>query len=328
MDRLIASNSVPMAQADAAPVSGTPQGATDGNPATNVPATRWPSYQYNAIQEELIAILTAANVTPDRTNNAQIIAAIRTLITQSAAVIGDRRNLVSSVAAASATKTVTADEIVVGSALGGQKYVLANFSGTGNLATTGVNGMDTGSAPTNGFVAEYAIFNPSTGAKGVLYQNATSAVAPNVYGGANMPNGYTASALTSVWPTNSSGQFAVAYQADRTVLIVPSSILSTSAQAASPTALSIAGAVPKNAKFVNGTGTINSSSASTNIYSVQGSTTYIGQGVVSIGTSSANTGIQGQWPRVPLITPQTIYYMATVTAGTMSVSLSVTGYEF
>ncbi|CAB3783339.1 hypothetical protein LMG28688_01627 [Paraburkholderia caffeinitolerans] len=80
MDRLIASNSVPMAQADTAPLTGTPQGATDGNPATNIPATRWPSYQYNAIQEELIAILTAAGITPNRTNNAQIAGAIQSLI--------------------------------------------------------------------------------------------------------------------------------------------------------------------------------------------------------------------------------------------------------
>ncbi|WP_146122619.1 hypothetical protein [Burkholderia multivorans] len=79
MDRLIAANSVPMAQADTAPISGTPQGATDGNPAANIPATRWPSYQYNAIQEELIAILTAAGITPDRNNNSQIAAAIKRL---------------------------------------------------------------------------------------------------------------------------------------------------------------------------------------------------------------------------------------------------------
>ncbi|MGQ7907217.1 glycine-rich domain-containing protein [Burkholderia sp. BC1] len=79
MDRLIAANSVPMAQADTAPISGTPQGATDGNPAANIPATRWPSYQYNAIQEELIAILTVAGITPDRTNNSQIASAIKRL---------------------------------------------------------------------------------------------------------------------------------------------------------------------------------------------------------------------------------------------------------
>ncbi|MBR8303465.1 hypothetical protein KDW49_22410 [Burkholderia dolosa] len=80
MDRLIASNSVPMAQADTAPISGTPQGSTDGNPAANIPATRWPSYQYNAIQEELIGILTAAGITPDRFNNSQISFAIKRLV--------------------------------------------------------------------------------------------------------------------------------------------------------------------------------------------------------------------------------------------------------
>ncbi|MEX3967257.1 hypothetical protein AB4Y42_34370 [Paraburkholderia sp. EG286B] len=88
MDRIIAANSVPMAQADTAPTTGTPQGATDGNPATNVPATRWPSYQYNAIQEELIAILTAAGVIPDRTNNAQIAAALRRIV-QTTTVLTD-----------------------------------------------------------------------------------------------------------------------------------------------------------------------------------------------------------------------------------------------
>ncbi|MBN6728568.1 hypothetical protein [Burkholderia multivorans] len=88
MDRLIAANSVPMAQADTAPISGTPQGATDGNPAANIPATRWPSYQYNAIQEELIAILTAAGITPDRNNNSQIAAAIKRLV-QKTVILND-----------------------------------------------------------------------------------------------------------------------------------------------------------------------------------------------------------------------------------------------
>ena len=85
MDRIIAPNSVDAAHADTAPVTGTPGYATDGNPATGVPATLWAAYQYNAIQEELIAFLTAAGVAPDRTDNAQILAACRALF---AAVAG------------------------------------------------------------------------------------------------------------------------------------------------------------------------------------------------------------------------------------------------
>ncbi|PRZ56561.1 hypothetical protein BX589_101211 [Paraburkholderia fungorum] len=88
MDRLIAPNSVIAAQADAAPATGTPQFATDGNPASNIPATQWPAYQYNAFQEELIAILAAAAITPDRTKNNQVVAAIKRLM-QNTVVLAD-----------------------------------------------------------------------------------------------------------------------------------------------------------------------------------------------------------------------------------------------
>ncbi|WP_245623697.1 hypothetical protein [Paraburkholderia nodosa] len=326
MDRLIAANSVPMAQADTAPTTGTPQGATDGNAATNVPATRWPSYQYNAIQEELIAILGGANIAPDRTNNAQILAAIRALIAQSAAVIGDRRNLVSKVAAASSTKTITADEIVVGSALGGQKTVLASFSGTGNLATTGLNGMDTGSAPVSGFVAEYAVYNPTTGAKGLLYTNATSSVAPNVYGGSNPVSGYTASALLGVWATNASGQFKIGYQLDRTFSVPSTNVLTTATSASTPTALSLSSAVPMNAKLVSGLMGLSSSATSSMIISVYSDANNCGQQNTSNPSLTATVPFYGNYSVTPP-TPQTIYYTATSTAGTPLYVIYVSGYS-
>jgi hypothetical protein len=68
-------------------------------------------------------------------------------------VIAAARSLAMSVAAASATATLTADEIVVGAALGGQKYIIGAFSKAINLASTGAGGMDTGTAPVSGFVA-------------------------------------------------------------------------------------------------------------------------------------------------------------------------------
>lgn len=55
----------------------------------------------------------------------------------SEALIGSARNLSMYVATASATATLTADEIIVGSALGGLKYTVAGFNKTINLATTG-----------------------------------------------------------------------------------------------------------------------------------------------------------------------------------------------
>ncbi|MDE2104743.1 MAG: hypothetical protein KGL39_46330 [Patescibacteria group bacterium] len=79
MDRLIATNSVPLADADAAPASGTPQYATSGNPATGVPATVLPAYAWNMIQEELMAIIALAGIAPDKTNWGQVKAALQAL---------------------------------------------------------------------------------------------------------------------------------------------------------------------------------------------------------------------------------------------------------
>jgi hypothetical protein len=112
-----------------------------------------------------------------------------------------------SVTAASATATLTADEIIVETALGGVRYCLPSFSKTINLATTGAGGMDTGTAPVSGYVAIYAIYNPTTGTAALLATRMRRrAQQPNVYGGASMPAGYTASALLAVWPTTASSQ--------------------------------------------------------------------------------------------------------------------------
>lgn len=78
MDRIIAPNSVVLAAADAAPATGTPQYATDGNPTAGIPATIWPAYQYNAIQEELLAIIQAVG-TPNRNNNGQVLTSLKVL---------------------------------------------------------------------------------------------------------------------------------------------------------------------------------------------------------------------------------------------------------
>lgn len=84
MDRLKATYSVPYTSADKAPASGTPQYATDGNAATNVPGTIWPSYAYNMVQDELMAFLAAAGITPDDTNWGQVLAAAQILFRPSA----------------------------------------------------------------------------------------------------------------------------------------------------------------------------------------------------------------------------------------------------
>lgn len=79
MNRLKATNSVAFANRDIAPVSGTPQYATSGNPVGPVPPTIWPAYAWNMIQDEILAVILAAGLTPDDTNWAQLLQAIQTL---------------------------------------------------------------------------------------------------------------------------------------------------------------------------------------------------------------------------------------------------------
>lgn len=240
-------------------------------------------------------------------------------------VVGGMRNLVMSVTAASASATITADEVIVEVTLGGTAYKLANFNNIINLATTGAGGMDTGSAPVSGYVALYAIYNPATQARALLAVNTTASNAPSVYGGSNMPAGYTASALVGVWPTNASNQFPVGVQQDRVfkygALI---QIINTSTQQASLTALNINSAVPANAITCSGVAVIQSSAAASLQTAVAGGS--LGQGQQNIA-GGALTVLNGYFNNVPILAnSRSIYFLANVNTGTMAFTLSIGGY--
>lgn len=53
---------------------------TEGNPSTGVLATKVTADFMNAVQEEIVGVLNAAGMTPIKTNNGQLAAAIATLI--------------------------------------------------------------------------------------------------------------------------------------------------------------------------------------------------------------------------------------------------------
>lgn len=162
-------------------------------------------------------------------------------------VVGTSRNAKMSVTTASATATFTADELIVQTALGGRQYKLISVNKTINLATTGAGGMDTGVAPTSGYVALYAIYNPTIQASALLAVNASSVIATEVYSGASMPAGYTASALVSVWGIDTS-QFKIGYQRNRNIVRAPENIYTTTTGVGitTPTFLNIA-TLPFNA---------------------------------------------------------------------------------
>lgn len=244
----------------------------------------------------------------------------------SSTVIGVARNVKMTVSAASASGTLTADEVVLKTALGGSPYGLSAVNKTINLGTVGAGGMDVGLAPVSGYVAIYLIYNPTSSASALLAVNATSAVAPQVYGGASMPAGYTASALVSVWPTNASRLLIVGSQTDRTVSVPAVGVLSSAVVTAAPTALSISSAVPPNARRIAGTCAIESSASSNISLSIYATAQATGLQGLNLITSSPFGGSVFQ---VSLGGPiQTTYYDARNTAGTPKFTIAISVYEF
>ncbi|WP_439671402.1 hypothetical protein AEMCBJ_04300 [Cupriavidus necator] len=243
-------------------------------------------------------------------------------------IVGLARNLKMSVASVTSTATLTADEVVLEEALGGKTYRLASFNQNINLATTGAGGMDTGSSPNSGYVALYAIYNPTTQARALLAVNATSTAAPEVYGGSNMPPGYTASALVSVWPTNGSGQFIVGTQIGRSVSRGATAIINTSTTQATFASLAISG-VPRNARRAKLLfSTINTNSGTTQTMDVATDAGGSGQQslVATVGVASQGNAANGY---IDIVTPQTIFYRLINNAGgTPTFTLNATGYEF
>ncbi|WP_341893895.1 hypothetical protein [Ferrovibrio terrae] len=65
----------------AVPAVGTPGFFTHGNAGLDVPATPVESWWLNMVTQELAAVVAAAGLTRDKTNNAQVVQAINALIT-------------------------------------------------------------------------------------------------------------------------------------------------------------------------------------------------------------------------------------------------------
>jgi len=245
---------------------------------------------------------------------------------QMVGVAGQVRRLAMSLTAASATATFTADEVVVETTVGGLVYRIANLNQALNLATTGINGMDTGTAPASGYVAVYAGYNPTTGAKGVWAQT-VSGQPTSTYTGANAPSGYTASGLIAIIPTNPSSQFVPCFINDRKLSRLSVGVLvSSPTSQGSFTSLSIANAVPPGAKRIYGyteyTGSIG---ANISIYVAADST---GLGIVRTAGVISSSGQPLDFPFVlDLLTSQTMYYTSAISGGTPTYSIALSAYE-
>lgn len=342
-------------------VNPTPLWFTEGgaNHPPSYPGQDW----FNIITAEVLNVLAEADITPDKGDLTQLSKAIKKIISsgsllinnnlgeikeagpaavtetlsnlglsdvahlpQLTGVIGTSRNARMSVTAASATATFAASEIIVQDGLGGRQYKLANFNKTINLSITGVGGMDVGAAPVSGYVAVYAIYNPAAQASALLAVNATSAVAAEAYSGANMPAGYTASALVSVWGTAASG-FKVGFLSGRHVSILPVNAYTATVGTIPVTSFSLSTAVPINAVSVDvsiGVGqTTSGSGVGMSVFSSSNGMAQFGATAATSGSTSSS-GITGT---LPLIEFQRLYYsMSNTTIGSYNVACR--GYEF
>jgi hypothetical protein len=245
---------------------------------------------------------------------------------EAGAPIGTASNLKMAVTTATAITSVTADEIVVGTALGGPSYRLSGYNKAINLGINGAAGMDTGTAPVNGWVALYAIFNPTSGVSSILAVNSPNTVMPTVYGGANMPAGFTASALLTVLPTNGSGQFKPCCVRGRKVLIQLATAYSGNASV-SNNPISIAPIVPANAvEITQGELTLQNSAQSSMSLTVGGDANYLGQQNVS-HLVSAGASLTMNYGGIPIITPQQVMFSSSSSAGTPTYYFYISGYS-
>jgi hypothetical protein len=236
---------------------------------------------------------------------------------------GPTVRLTASLASAGTTITFTADEIGVAVSLGGAGTTIANLNQALNVATTGANGMDTGTAPTSGFVSIYAIWNPQTGVAALL---GTTASQSTIYGGSHMPTGYTMSALIAVWPTNSSAQLVAGAVVDRKFIYGGAQInMLLNGSATTPTQISLSSAVPTAARTVLGQFSANESSSITNnSYSSFNNANVSAMLQIQVW-SIVTGGLNAYDSEIPLATAQKIWYY--VGHSTVSASMWVTGYS-
>ncbi|WP_256576943.1 MULTISPECIES: phage tail protein [unclassified Pseudomonas] len=223
------------------------------------------------------------------------------------AEVGAARNLRVSLPAAASVATLTADQLIVEQPGVGQ-YKLSNVNLSINLATAGAGGMDIGVAPASGSVGIYVIYNPELKVAKLLGVNATSTSVPEIYTGTNMPVGYSASALVSVWQTDANRLMNAGIQHQRSISIIQTMVLENGLSMSS-TPISLASVVPKNAKSVGGY-----------IHYI-GSTDFPGGGslglspdVTEVGLKACGIGgivglgVLSPFSDLVMTTPQTIYY--------------------
>lgn len=306
--------------------TGTPGYFTDGNPATGSAPTVVPAEFLNAVMMELINVILAAGLVPSKTNLTQVAAAIRQIAqSYQVGLIGPSASMAAIVGgAATPSLTFTDEQVIVGTALNGTRWPVPSFNQTLNLATSGAGGMDIGAPPASGFVAVYAGFNTTSGARTVFAQAVGSSAPSAIYSGANAPAGYNATALISILPTNGAGQFpAYVAQTGRSIVTPSATVLVGGGPSTPYTAIALNTALPRGSKAVSGSLAVTAGS----LAQANASLAPNAAGAGAQNTAVPSTGSPMVVPfRCVLSEDRRIYYFTGSSISNLNVV--TTGYEF
>lgn len=168
----------------ASTAAGTAGYFTDGSPSGGQAATILKAEFMNMLMMELVNLVDAAGIAPSKSDRTQVLQAVTEIAEaqaqlQTPSIAGTFKNLAVSATGASATVTVTADGIALETADSQYKTVRSiNLSISG--ATSGANGLDTGSLAGSTWYSVWVIHNGTTTA-GLISLSATSPTLPSGY---------------------------------------------------------------------------------------------------------------------------------------------------
>lgn len=300
---------------------GTPgffsQGSPTGSPPATVPGQDW----FNSVQEELAATVLGAGIALSKSNNGQLLQAIR-LMVSAAAITGSSRKLYIGTNAALPLSRldVSADEIIVKDT-GGVPAIIKLLSVVVDIGVVGLNGLDAGTEAAGTWYYVWAIAN-AAGSTGCILS--TSTTAPT------MPGGYTFKALIGVVRNEVSGDFLHFRQYGKKILYNTMQSLLAAGTATVETAVNTTALIPPIAATAN----LQGKSRGTDVGGGIGHTAFIRvtTGVNYLtrafnGTAGSGTDSAFFYSQIPIVGPDIYYLLSATTGSNNQIQLDVEGYE-
>lgn len=231
-------------------------------------------------------------------------------VSEKIAILGSYRNLAvfNNGATPNSKVDLTASEFIVKDA-GNIARILSSVSVTADIAAAvGANALDAGTEAVSTWYYLWVIYNPTTGTTASLLS--TSSTAPT------LPSGYTFKALAGAIYNDGTSNFIKYRQVDNEFWVGEVAAMTTTVPGTSYVSISLATAVPPNARAakISGQWQFSASATGVNYYAPSNADDLAQMFNETTGGSTAVTCNDSAI--LPLITAQTIYYKRTGTAAT------------